>query len=66
MNANKKPRLAGRGNPNEALLSFICTEYSQKNDFAILKKIVYGNHNPLVQKLAAIKLRQISLEGRCP
>jgi len=64
MTKKRKPAVEA-GNP-EALLSFICTEYSQKNDFAILKKIVYGNHNPLVQKLAAIKLRQISLEGRCP
>ena len=65
MGRNRKPRSAERGNPNEALLSFISKEYRGDWDFAILKKHSQ-NANPLLKRLAKIKLRQISLEGRCP
>ena len=63
MNANKKPRSAERGNP-EALLSFISKEYRGDWDFAILKKHSQ-NANPILRRLAKIKLSQISLERRC-
>ena len=60
MTKKRKPRSV-RGNP-EALRIFLSTDYTEKWDFAILKKYSQ-NANPIVKRLAKIKLRQISLRG---
>lgn len=64
MKRNTKPRMVlkepRRG--REALENFLYKQYRGHFDFAILKKHA-RNSNPILRRLAKIKLRQISLRG---